>query len=70
MSDVSRQRAITRNIPGEGETPQKLGWSNINSPVRLYFEKMEGDRGRKKALRMRRFEILKEREIMSFGIVV
>jgi hypothetical protein len=70
MSDASRQSAIPRNIPGEGETPQKLGWSSINSPVRLYFEKMEGDRGRKKALRMRRFDIVKEREGMRVGIVV
>jgi hypothetical protein len=70
MSDASRQSAISRNTLGEGETPQKLGWSSINSPVRLYFEKMEGDKGRKKALRMRRFEIVKESEGMRVDIAV
>jgi hypothetical protein len=44
-----------------------LGWPSVDSPVRLYFKKMEVDKERKKALRQRRFKVVKRGEGMSVG---
>lgn len=57
----------TTRIPEHGRV---LGLSSVDSPIRLYFKKMEVDKERKKALRQRRFKVIKGEESMRVGVGV